>query len=237
MSDKYRDGATSNGKPRHSHKSTTSKERKDKDKDKVKDRNRNSSKQSAIKYSQEESTVILDEIKSQQSRKGDNYCADCQARDPRWAVSNIGIFVCIRCSGVHRSIGTHISKVRSINMDRWTEEQLNCMQYSGGNDAVNARYEATLDPGFTRPQTDYDAEIFIREKYVQRKFFVSPKIDTVEKDPPVNLKASPDRTIKSNTKTIYSKAQLQMRAQQVSPIPTGQPQDATHKTFDASLWS
>ena len=53
------------------------------------------------------------------------YCADCEAKGPRWASWNIGIFVCIRCAGIHRKLGVHISKVKSINLDSWTPEQVN----------------------------------------------------------------------------------------------------------------
>ena len=35
-------------------------------------------------------------------------------RAPRWASVNLGIFVCIQCSGIHRSLGVHISKVQQI---------------------------------------------------------------------------------------------------------------------------
>ena len=44
--------------------------------------------------------------------------------DPRWASWNIGVFICIRCAGFHRNLGVHISKVKSVNLDSWTAEQL-----------------------------------------------------------------------------------------------------------------
>jgi hypothetical protein len=37
---------------------------------------------------------------------------------------NSGVFICIRCSGIHRSMGTHISKVKSVDLDVWTPEQM-----------------------------------------------------------------------------------------------------------------
>lgn len=44
--------------------------------------------------------------------------------DPRWASYSLGVFLCIRCAGIHRKMGTHISKVKSITMDQWTSEQI-----------------------------------------------------------------------------------------------------------------
>jgi stromal membrane-associated protein len=43
---------------------------------------------------------------------------------PRWASYSLGVFLCIRCAGIHRKMGTHISKVKSITMDQWTMEQI-----------------------------------------------------------------------------------------------------------------
>lgn len=43
---------------------------------------------------------------------------------PRWASWNIGVFLCIRCAGIHRNLGVHISKVKSVNLDTWTEKQI-----------------------------------------------------------------------------------------------------------------
>jgi len=51
-------------------------------------------------------------------------CADCSAPDPDWTSINFGILVCIECSGIHRSLGVHVSKVRSLPLDEWAEETL-----------------------------------------------------------------------------------------------------------------
>ena len=43
---------------------------------------------------------------------------------PRWASWNLGVFLCIRCAGIHRNLGVHISRVKSVNLDSWTTEQI-----------------------------------------------------------------------------------------------------------------
>lgn len=55
---------------------------------------------------------------------GNGICADCGAADPEWASISLGILVCIQCSGVHRSLGVHISKVRSLRLDYWEPEHV-----------------------------------------------------------------------------------------------------------------
>ncbi|XP_068015390.1 stromal membrane-associated protein 2 [Melanerpes formicivorus] len=97
------------------------------------------------------------------------YCADCQAKGPRWASWNIGVFICIRCAGIHRNLGVHISRVKSVNLDQWTQEQIQCMQEMG-NGKANRLYEAYLPENFRRPQTDQAVESFIRDKYEKKKY-------------------------------------------------------------------
>ncbi|KAK2655469.1 hypothetical protein Ddye_008521 [Dipteronia dyeriana] len=92
-------------------------------------------------------------------------CADCQSRGPRWASVNLGIFICMQCSGIHRSLGVHISQVRSITLDTWLPEQVAFMQ-SMGNDKSNKYWEAQLPPDCDRRSF----EKFIRAKYAEKRW-------------------------------------------------------------------
>jgi stromal membrane-associated protein len=91
-------------------------------------------------------------LKELSGRIENRKCADCKAKDPRWASTNLGIFICMRCAGVHRSLGTHISKVRSIDLDTWTTEHVDNM-VRWGNAKANAYWEGKhpdgVQPGST----------------------------------------------------------------------------------------
>ncbi|XP_007893160.1 stromal membrane-associated protein 2 isoform X1 [Callorhinchus milii] len=100
---------------------------------------------------------------------GNKHCADCRATGPRWASWNLGVFMCIRCAGIHRNLGVHISKVKSVNLDQWTPEQIQCIQEMG-NEKAKILYEAHLPENFRRPQVDHAVEGFIREKYEKKKY-------------------------------------------------------------------
>uniref|UniRef100_A0A8C2A564 Small ArfGAP 1 n=1 Tax=Cyprinus carpio TaxID=7962 RepID=A0A8C2A564_CYPCA len=110
-------------------------------------------------------------ILSKMLREDDNkYCADCEAKGPRWASWNLGVFICIRCAGIHRNLGVHISRVKSVNLDQWTPDQIQSVQ-SMGNTKARQLYEAHLPENFRRPQTDQAVEFFIRDKYERKKYY------------------------------------------------------------------
>lgn len=118
------------------------------------------------KQVQDKCQVILGQLLREEDNK---YCVDCDAKGPRWASWNLGIFVCIRCAGIHRNLGVHISRVKSVNLDTWTPEQVACLQQMG-NSKARAVYEAYLPDNFRRPQTDSTLEAFVRAKYETKKY-------------------------------------------------------------------
>jgi len=96
-------------------------------------------------------------------------CSDCMAAGPRWASPKLGIFICMKCAGIHRGLGVHISFVRSVTLDKWKSSEVEDMH--PGNAAAAAIYEATLPSNFPRPSADGIAlEKFIRNKYVYRRY-------------------------------------------------------------------
>lgn len=93
------------------------------------------------------------------------------------------MFLCIRCAGIHRNLGVHISKVKSVNLDAWTPEQVVSLQQMG-NSRARAVYEANLPDNFRRPQSDSSLESFIRAKYEHKKYiareWIPPQIPKVD---------------------------------------------------------
>ncbi|PHU03162.1 ADP-ribosylation factor GTPase-activating protein AGD3 [Capsicum chinense] len=76
---------------------------------------------------------------------GNDKCADCGAAEPDWASLNLGVLVCIECSGVHRNLGVHISKVRSLTLDvKVWEPSVIALFQSLGNTFANSVWEESL---------------------------------------------------------------------------------------------
>ncbi|XP_041062230.1 arf-GAP with coiled-coil, ANK repeat and PH domain-containing protein 3-like isoform X1 [Carcharodon carcharias] len=104
---------------------------------------------------------------------GNDQCCDCGQADPRWASINLGITLCIECSGIHRSLGVQCSKVRSLTLDSWEPELLKLM-CELGNNTINHIYEGRCgEHGLKKPQpasTRQQKEAWIKAKYVEKKF-------------------------------------------------------------------
>ncbi|RHZ57692.1 putative GTPase activating protein for Arf [Aspergillus thermomutatus] len=101
---------------------------------------------------------------------GNDRCADCGAFNPGWASWNMGIFLCMRCAALHRKLGTHISKVKSLTMDTWTADQVDNMK-SHGNNLMNKIFNPkNVKPPVPKDidEADSSMERYIRQKYQYR---------------------------------------------------------------------
>ncbi|KAJ4773226.1 ARF-GAP domain 1 [Rhynchospora pubera] len=124
---------------------------------------------------------------------GNDICADCGAPEPDWASLNLGVLLCIECSGVHRNLGVHISKVRSLTLDVrvWEPSVINLFQ-SLGNTFANSIWEELLQSSVVKRDQDdvsrscsdskatthhvtfskpkHSDSISVKEKFIQAKY-------------------------------------------------------------------
>uniref|UniRef100_G1L4N7 Arf-GAP with GTPase, ANK repeat and PH domain-containing protein 1 n=2 Tax=Ailuropoda melanoleuca TaxID=9646 RepID=G1L4N7_AILME len=113
-------------------------------------------------------------LQSIRNIRGNSYCVDCETQNPNWASLNLGALMCIECSGIHRNLGTHLSRVRSLDLDDWPIELIKVMS-SIGNELANSVWEESSQ-GRTKPSLDStreEKERWIRAKYEQ-KLFLAP---------------------------------------------------------------
>ncbi|KKK24585.1 hypothetical protein ARAM_006897, partial [Aspergillus rambellii] len=111
---------------------------------------------------------------------GNDRCADCSAMNPGWASWNIGIFLCMRCAALHRKMGTHVSKVKSLSMDSWSSEQVDNMK-SHGNTIMNKIF----NPRNVKPPipTDIDESDACMERFIRQKYQTQTLEDGKPKPP------------------------------------------------------
>uniref|UniRef100_A0A665X286 ArfGAP with GTPase domain, ankyrin repeat and PH domain 3 n=1 Tax=Echeneis naucrates TaxID=173247 RepID=A0A665X286_ECHNA len=112
-------------------------------------------------------------IQSIRNVRGNSFCVDCDAPNPDWASLNLGALMCIECSGIHRNLGTHLSRVRSLDLDDWPVE-LSMVMTAIGNTMANSVWEGALE-NYTKPGSDStreEKERWIRAKYEQKLFLV-----------------------------------------------------------------
>ena len=117
--------------------------------------------------------VVINQLLKKPENK---LCADCKKINPTWASVNLGVFVCINCSGCHREIGVHITKIRSVNLDVWPQEVLNNFKIIN-NKIANKYWECKLKNfNFKSIQGDNHKLVqFIRDKYENKKWIDSKK--------------------------------------------------------------
>jgi len=165
---------------------------------------------------QEKSQQILSELLKDEDNK---YCVDCDAKGPRWASWNLGVFLCIRCAGVHRNLGVHISKVKSVNLDSWSPEQVAYMQLMG-NSKARAVYEANLPDNFKRPHIDSALEAFVRAKYEHKKYLAKEWVQPPTPKPAFDIEEERKKEKeKKRSKIVKVQTSSTIVEVQTNPVP------------------
>ncbi|KAL0277735.1 UNVERIFIED_CONTAM: hypothetical protein PYX00_004920 [Menopon gallinae] len=196
-------------------------------------RNESKAEKDRQKQIQDRCQALLNQMLRDEDNK---YCVDCDAKGPRWASWNLGIFLCIRCAGIHRNLGVHISKVKSVNLDSWTPEQVVSLQQMG-NSRARAVYEATLPDSWRRPQTDSSLESFIRAKYQHKKYiakeWVQPPLPKVDWDKELDEEAERQKKRKKEkpVQTVVKKP-ISETTVPALPKPNSSPKASRTKTTE-----
>lgn len=159
--------------------------------------------------------------------KGNYWCADCGSDvKTEWVSINLGIVLCIECSGIHRSLGTHISKIRSLTLDvtSFTTDIVELLLQIG-NRVSNMVWEAKLDPSQKPlPQANRDQRLrFITSKYAD-KAYVTPISTTL------SHYSTPDETLLASIKKNDIQGVLYAIALSANPNATDRSRN-THSIF------
>ncbi|XP_008394866.1 arf-GAP with SH3 domain, ANK repeat and PH domain-containing protein 1 isoform X1 [Poecilia reticulata] len=103
---------------------------------------------------------------------GNEICCDCGAAEPKWLSTNLGILTCIECSGIHREMGVHISRIQSMELDKLGTSEL-LLAKNVGNSSFNEIMEGNLPSPSPKPNPSSDMTVrkeFINAKYVDHKY-------------------------------------------------------------------
>lgn len=118
-----------------------------------------------------ESTQNKEQLQEVLQHADNAVCADCGEKEPLWTSANLGLFICIICAGIHRNLGTHISRVKSIMLDSWKPEEIELMR-THGNKKGNEHWQGSLGSCIPIRATDSVAlrEQWIKAKYVRKLY-------------------------------------------------------------------
>lgn len=115
------------------------------------------------------------------SRGNDNKCGECGSAYPTWASWNLGVLLCGRCASLHRKVlPKDVSKVKSLTLDQWTSEQVDCLKRIG-NKKAKKKWNPKRYPFPHDDDDDGPIEEFLKDKYIMGRFR-DDNFDAVEYD-------------------------------------------------------
>ncbi|KAL3679960.1 hypothetical protein R1sor_022916 [Riccia sorocarpa] len=159
-------------------------------------------------------------------------CADCGARRPRYVSITLGIWLCNRCYGIHRSIGAHVTRTKCVGLDTWSPQELHRMK-SIGNERAASYWESSVPAGYSRPgpaSGNEEVENWIRDKY-ERKLFC-PRDSAPPTVPEFQEKSSVSG---STTRSQGQAAKFNLPYPKLHPLPPPPKSEADDEEFGSFI--
>lgn len=150
-------------------------------------------------------------------------CVDCRTIGTNFVDVKIGCFLCIKCAGIHRQFGTDVCRVKSINLDNFSTEELSMFTFTRGNAYVNKIYEGKIDKYNNIIGTSIKVPIpnnktdeiyvrdFIKRKYITKEFYLENQNITSQN---ITNETTQQTTLKPNLSKSTSKVNIK-----INPLP------------------